>query len=86
MPPKLVMAAFLKNKIKFGPNSIEQNIHFHSGVWNSAQYSYSIIKKKKKLSIVLCISKFQNGVDCKSAKHVLEKDVQNKFLNNNKLF
>ena len=49
MPPKLVMAAFLKNKIKFGPNSIEQNIHFHSGVWNSAQYSYSIIKKKKKI-------------------------------------
>jgi hypothetical protein len=45
------MVAFLKNKIKFGPNSIEQNIHFHSGVWNSTQYSYSIIKKEI-LSIV----------------------------------
>ena len=38
------------------------------------------------LSIVLCISKFQSDllnqnfllrIDCKAAKHVLEKDVQN---------
>jgi hypothetical protein len=42
--------------------------------------------KKEILSIVLCISKFQDDllnqkflirVDCMSAKHVLEKDVQN---------
>ena len=41
---------------------------------------------KKKLSIILCVSKFQNDlfsqkflirVDCKSAKEVLQKDVQN---------
>ena len=45
-----------------------------------------ILLKKEILSIVLCISKFQSDllnqkflirVDCKSAKHVLEKDVQN---------
>ena len=42
--------------------------------------------QKKNLSIVLCISKFQSDllnkkfllrIDCKAAKHVLEKDVQN---------
>ena len=47
--------------------------------------NYSTIKKEI-LSIVLCISKFQSDllnqkflirIDCKSAKHVLEKDVQN---------
>ena len=45
-----------------------------------------ILLKKEILSIVLCISKFQSDllnqkflirVDCKSAKHVLEKNVQN---------
>ena len=48
-------------------------------------FNYSTIKKEI-LSIVLCISKFQSDllnqkflvrIDCKSAKHVLEKDVQN---------
>ena len=47
--------------------------------------NYSTIKKEI-LSIVLCISKFQSDllsqnflirINCKSAKHVLEKDVQN---------
>ena len=42
--------------------------------------------KKEILSIILCVSKFQNDlfnqnflirVDCKSAKEVLQKDVQN---------
>ena len=42
--------------------------------------------RKKFLSIILCVSKFQNDlfnqkflirVDCKSAKEVLQKDVQN---------
>ena len=46
---------------------------------------YSTVKKEI-LSIVLCISKFQNDlinktfvlrVDCKSAKEILEKDVKN---------
>jgi hypothetical protein len=55
-------------------------------VWNAAQQNYSTIKKKKNLSIVLCISKFQDDllnkkilvrVDCKSAKDVLFKDVEN---------
>jgi hypothetical protein len=66
-------------------NQPKQIVHFHSCVWNSAQRNYSTIKKEI-LSIVLCISKFQDNllnqkflirVDCKSAKHVLEKDVQN---------
>ena len=65
--------------------SYEQIVRFHSGVWNSAQCNYSTIKKEI-LSIVLCISKFQDDllnqnflvcVDCKSTKHVLQKDVQN---------
>jgi hypothetical protein len=66
-------------------NQPEQIVCFHSGVWNLAQKNYSTIKKDS-LSIVLCISKFQDDllnqkflvrIDCMSAKHVLEKDVQN---------
>jgi hypothetical protein len=66
-------------------NQPEQIVRFHSRVWNSAQRNYNTIKKEI-LSITLCISKFQDDllnqkffiiVDCKSAKHVLEKDVQN---------
>ena len=70
---------------KVNPSSPEQIVRFHSGTWNSAQVNYSTIKKQI-LSIVLCISKFQDyilnqrflvRVDCKSAKYVLQKDVQN---------
>jgi hypothetical protein len=50
-----------------------------------AQSNYCTIKKEI-LSIILCVDKFQTDllnkkflicIDCKSAKHVLEKDVQN---------
>ena len=67
------------------PNSPEQIVCYHSGIWTSTEINYSTIKKEI-LSIVLCISKFQSDllnqkflirIDCKSAKHVLEKDVQN---------
>ena len=67
------------------PTSPEQIVCFHSGIWTPTQLNYSTIKKEI-LSIVLCISKFQSDllnqkflirIDCKSAKHVLEKDVQN---------
>ena len=67
------------------PISPEQIVYFHSGIWTPTQLNYSTIKKEI-LSIVLCISKFQSDllnqkflvrIDCKSAKHVLEKDVQN---------
>ncbi|KAI8572029.1 hypothetical protein RHMOL_Rhmol01G0167300 [Rhododendron molle] len=70
---------------RISPNSAEQIVRFHSGRWNTAQSNYSTIKKEI-LSIVLCISKFQDDilnqnflvrVDCKSAKFVLEKDVEN---------
>ncbi|CAL9000081.1 unnamed protein product, partial [Prunus brigantina] len=63
----------------------EQIVRFHSGIWTKSQSNYSTIKKEI-LAIVLCITKFQDDllnqkilvrVDCKSAKHVLEKDVQN---------
>jgi hypothetical protein len=83
MPPMSVTVVFLSKD--FIPNQPEQIVRFHSGVWNSAQSNYSTIKKEI-LSIVLCISKFQDDllnqkflirVDCKSAKHVLEKDVKN---------
>ena len=63
----------------------EQIARFRSGIWTQSQSNYSTLKKEI-LSILLCISKFQDGllnqkflvrVDCKSAKHVLEKNVQN---------
>jgi hypothetical protein len=73
----------LKQKVL--ESSHEQIVRFYSGVWNAAQQNYSTIKKEI-LSIVLCISKFQDDllnkkflvrVDCKSAKDVLFKDVEN---------
>ena len=60
-------------------------VRFHSGVWSGPQLNYSTVKKEI-LAIVLCIQKFQNDVfnkkfllrvDCKSAKEILQKDVQN---------
>ena len=63
----------------------EQIVRFHSGSWSTTLQNYSTIKKEI-LSIILCVSKFQNDlfnqkfliqVDCKSAKEVLQKDVQN---------
>jgi hypothetical protein len=72
-------------KQKINPDSPEQIVRFHSGVWAKAQSNYSTTKKEI-LSIVLCVDKFQTDllnqkflirIDCKSAKHVLEKDVQN---------
>jgi len=63
----------------------EQLVRFHSGLWHGPQQKYSTIKKEI-LPIVLCISKFQDDlfikkfllrIDCKSAKEVLQKDVQN---------
>src|SRR5262249_19281304 len=63
----------------------EQIIQFVSGHWNETQKNYSTIKQEI-LSIVLCITKFQSDllnqkfllrIDCKSAKEVLQKDVQN---------
>lgn len=80
---KLVYRGILKQKSQ--PNFSEHIVCFHSGTWNPAQRNYSIIKKEI-LSIVICISKFQDDllnqnflvrVNCKSAKHVLEKNVQN---------
>ena len=61
----------------------EQIVRFHSGSWSATQQNYSTIKKEI-LSIILCVSKFQNDifnqnflirVDCKSAQEVLQKDV-----------
>ena len=72
-------------KQRISPDSPEQIVRFHSGVWNKVQNNYSTIKKEI-LSIVLCIDKFQTNlinkkflirIDCKSAKYVLEKDVEN---------
>ena len=72
-------------KQRTSPDSPEQIVRFHSGVWTKAQNSYSTIKKEI-LSIVLCINKFHTDlinqkflirIDCKFAKYVLEKDVEN---------
>ena len=63
----------------------EQIVRFYYGFWSATQQNHSTIKKEI-LSIILCVSKFQNDlfnqqflirVDCKSAKEVLQKDVQN---------
>ena len=63
----------------------EQIVIFHSSSWITTQQNYSTIKKEI-LFIILCVSKFQNDlfnqkflirVDCKSAKEVLQKDVEN---------
>ena len=60
-------------------------VRFHFGVWSGPQINYSTVKKEI-LAIVLCIQKFQSDVfnkkfllrvDCKSAKEILQKDVQN---------
>jgi len=70
----------------------EQLVQFHSGLWHGPQQKYSTINKEI-LSIVLCISKFQDDlylkkfllrIDCKSAKEVLQ--IQNKFLPAGKQF
>ena len=72
-------------KQRVSPKSYEQIVHFYSGIWNNAQLNYSTIKKEI-LSIVLCILKFRSDllnqkfllrIDCKSAKYVIEKDVEN---------
>jgi len=63
----------------------EQILQYTSTHWNDCQKNYSTIKNKI-LLIVLCITKFQSDllnkkflllVDCKFAKEVLQKDVQN---------
>ena len=60
-------------------------VRFHSRIWSGPQENYSIIKKEI-LAIVLCIQNFQEYVfnrkfllcvDCKSAKEIIQKDVQN---------
>ena len=84
--------------LKQKENNREQTVHYVSAHWNECQRNYSTIKKEI-LSIVLYISKFQSDllnknfllrIDCKAAKHVLEKDVQkllqNKFLQDGKPF
>ena len=68
------------------PNQTKEAIvRFHSGVWIGPQTNHSTVKKEV-LSIVDCISKFQDDlinekfllrVDCKSAKEILQKDVKN---------
>ena len=71
--------------LKQKENNKEQILQYVSAHWSECQRNYSTIKKEI-LSIVLCISKFQTDllnqkfllrIDCKAAKHVLEKDVQN---------
>ena len=72
-------------KQRVSPESPEQIVHFYYGIRNYAKLNYSTIKKEI-LSIILCISKFQSDllnqkfllcIDCKSAKYVIEKDVEN---------
>ena len=72
-------------KQRGSPESSEQIVRFYSGIWNNAQLNYSTTKKEI-LSIILCVSKFQSDllnqkfllrIDCKSAKYVIKKDVEN---------
>ena len=68
------------NKSKITNN---KSFQFTSAHWNDCQKE--LFYCKKNLSIVLCITKFQSDllnqkfllrIDCKSAKEVLQKDVQ----------
>ena len=79
----IVYGGILKQRVS--PESSEQIVCFYSRIWNNAQLNYSTIKKEI-LSIVLSFSKFQSDllnqklmlqIDCKSAKYVIEKDVEN---------
>jgi hypothetical protein len=76
MSLNLVTEVFLSKR--FQSQNQEQIVRFHSGVWNAAAawQNYSTIKKEI-LSIVLCISKFQDDhlskkflvrVDCEKCK------------------
>ena len=72
-------------KQRLESHSREQLVRFHSGLWLGPQQNYSTTKKEI-LSIVLCVSKFQDDlfykkfllrIDCKSAKEILQKNVKN---------
>ena len=51
----------LDGKQRISPESLEQLVRFTSGIWNPAQKNYSTVKKEI-LSIVLCITKFQDDL------------------------
>ena len=74
-------------KQKLESHAQEQLVRFYSVLWLDPQQNYSTFKKEI-LSIVLCISKFQDDlfyekfllrIDHKSAKEILQKDVKNLF-------
>jgi len=62
----------------------EKLVWYHYGIWLGPQQNYSTINKEI-LSVVICISKFQDDlfykkllrINCKSVKDVLQKDVKN---------
>ena len=71
--------------LKQSVGNLEMLVRYTSRTWNTTQLIHNIIKKET-LSVVLCISKFQDNllnqkfllrVDCKFAKLVLQKDVKN---------
>ena len=80
--PDIGYGGIFKQKLE---SQNEQLVRFHSGLWHGPQQKYSTIKKEI-LAIVFCVSKFQDDlyikkfllrIDCKSAKEILQKDVQN---------
>ena len=84
--PDIGYGAILKQRLD--SHEHEQLVRFHSGLWLGPQQNYSTIKKEI-LSVVLCVSKFQDDllhkkfllrIDCKSAKEILQKDKPNKYL------
>ncbi|TYK01213.1 Enzymatic polyprotein [Cucumis melo var. makuwa] len=63
-------------------------VRYHSGVWNSAQKNYSIVRKEV-LAIVLCVQKFQEDLinkeflirtDSKASKFIFQKRCQKPYL------
>jgi len=59
----------------------EQLVMFHSGLWLGPQQNYSTIKKEI-LSIVLCISKFQDDLFTKNSSYELIANQQKRFFKN----
>ena len=71
--------------LKQSVGNLELLVRYTSGTCNTTQFIHNIIKKEI-LSIVICISKFQNDllnqkfllrIDCRSVNSVLQNDIKN---------
>ena len=69
--------SILKQKLE--SHTEEQLVRFHFGLWLGPQQNYSTIEKEI-LSMVLCVSKFQNDLFYKNSFFALIANQQKKFF------